>query len=673
MKCKILIFLSFLFHLSLSAQNIKNEKFGVINVKDFNPKTSFIADDPAAIILSDVGLSEFHGNTNGNFTIFFKHHKKILIRKKSAFDRATFSIKLYRGDITTEEKLEDVEAAIYNLIDGKIVTTKLNNDGILKEKYDKYYFTKKFTLPEVKEGSIIEIRYTFKTQFESHLTAWSFQDEYPTLWSEYQVTIPPMHNYVVVKKGDYKNFLCIDSSKKIYQNYSILFPGDSHYGSSSVYHLSGDAKWNLWAMKDIPSLKIEPFVANYSEHRTRFEFKLQSIKYSDNFTYQRIKSWFVTAIELLKSEDFGVIFNKEKNAWIDKQVEEIAGKIDGIESAKKIYNFVKDNFICNDYSDIYLSDEPQKIFKSKKGNVADINLLLTAMLYSKGFIAEPVILSKRGYGKINELSAILNEFNYVVCKLQIDSTTYFLDAADTKVGFGKLPLYCYNGFGRVIAEVPNLINLSSNIVSENKTTTVFISNEEKNSAVISVENKLGNYESIALREKLIKTTIPEYFKEISKSYSFETKIENPVIENQKNVDEPIKIMYDLKFNWGDEDIIYFNPLLAEITKENIFKADNRKFPLDLNFTMDQTYIIDIEIPTGYMVDEIPKSVRSKYNDNDGLIEYIVSKNDGHILMRSRFQLSLANFEAEEYESLRDFFGFFVKKQSDQIVFKKIKK
>jgi hypothetical protein len=112
--------------------------------------------------------------------------------------------------------------------------------------------------------------------------------------------------------------------------------------------------------------------------------------------------------------------------------------------------------------------------------------------------------------------------------------------------------------------------------------------------------------------------------------------------------------------------------MTAVYKENIFKADKRINPIDMNFAFGETYILDMEIPTGYKVDELPKSVRSNFNENEGFFEYIIINRDGHIQMRCKFQLKKATYAAEDYDSLRDFFGLLVKKQAEQIVFKKIK-
>ncbi len=668
---KYLTLLCFFFYFLGFAQNIRNEKFGNIKIEDFNPTSAILTNDDAAVVLSDVGSSEFIGNNNGYFTILFKRHKKILIKRKTAFDRATVSVKLYQGNSSTEEVLDEVEAATYNLENGKIITSKLSKDAIVKEKFDRYSDIKKFTLTDIKEGCIIEYKYTLKTQ-DDRLSSWHFQDDCPTLWTEYQVTIPPMYNYVVVKKGDYKRLTTVDSMKNIFKNYSILFPGEGAYSSSEIRNFSGDAKWALWAMKDVPTYKKESFIANHSQYITAFEFQLHSIKYSETNTYQRIKGWYQKADDMLKSESFGQIFDKEKNDWITKETNAIAEKLDDLDAAKKIFSFVRDNFICTNHDAIFLSDEPKKIFKQKKGNVADINLLLTAMLQSKGFAASPIILSTRGNGKLSESTAILSEFDYTICQVKVDTTIYFLDASDSKNGFNKLPSYCYNGYGRLIATMPYLVDLSANKLKEFKSTVVFIANADSNKMEASFDSRLGEQESKSVRENLSSTSTKDFFKKIAKAYTFEVKTDNEEIQNQKNYDEPLQVKYDMKFSIGDDDIIYFNPLLTEATKENIFKADKRLFPVEMPFSMSETFILDMEIPTGYKVDEMPKSVRSKFNDSEGLFEYLIANKDGHIQLRCTFQLNKANFEADDYDSLRDFFGLMVKKQAEQIVFKKIK-
>ncbi len=90
------------------------------------------------------------------------------------------------------------------------------------------------------------------------------------------------------------------------------------------------------------------------------------------------------------------------------------------------------------------------------------------------------------------------------------------------------------------------------------------------------------------------------------------------------------------------------------------------------FAMDETYLLNMEVPAGFTVDEIPKSTKVLFNDTEGYFEYLVVSDGQNIQLRSHLKLNKANFKPEDYETLRDFFAFIVKKQNEQIVFKKKK-
>jgi hypothetical protein len=67
---------------------------------------------------------------------------------------------------------------------------------------------------------------------------------------------------------------------------------------------------------------------------------------------------------------------------------------------------------------------------------------------------------------------------------------------------------------------------------------------------------------------------------------------------------------------------------------------------------------------------MPKSTRVKLDGGLGQFDYIIQNQGGLIQLRSTIEIKKANFEPEDYQTLRDFFIYVVKKQDEQIVFKK---
>jgi hypothetical protein len=91
------------------------------------------------------------------------------------------------------------------------------------------------------------------------------------------------------------------------------------------------------------------------------------------------------------------------------------------------------------------------------------------------------------------------------------------------------------------------------------------------------------------------------------------------------------------------------------------------------YTKDETFILNMEVPKGYVVDELPKQMLAKF-DEEGktFFEYRIALSGDNISFRTRIKVDRTFFMPDEYEILREFYNMIVKKQAEQIVFKKKK-
>jgi hypothetical protein len=184
---------------------------------------------------------------------------------------------------------------------------------------------------------------------------------------------------------------------------------------------------------------------------------------------------------------------------------------------------------------------------------------------------------------------------------------------------------------------------------------------------------LGYYESYQLRTKVKEDGEESVFKELKKTFGENVKSEEMSIDSLKNFEVPVKLNYMFAMPYESDDIMYINPLFGEAQKDNPFKSADRVYPVEMPYTMDETYIATIHVPEGYEVDELPKQIRVSLNEqNEGFFEYAIGVS-GHIVsLRTRVKLTRAYFAPDEYEALREFFNLVVKKHGEQIVFKKKK-
>ncbi len=151
----------------LIAQNKMPIEFGKVSLADFDlVKSSIVESSSNAVIISNTGNIEFVGNKNSNWVSYvFTRHTRIKILNKKAYELATVKIRLYGKD-ERADKLDDLHASTYNVENGTVKETKLNNSDIFTEHLVKSVNEQKFTMPDVKEGSIIEYSYKI-TSFRS--------------------------------------------------------------------------------------------------------------------------------------------------------------------------------------------------------------------------------------------------------------------------------------------------------------------------------------------------------------------------------------------------------------------------------------------------------------------------------------------------------------------------
>ncbi len=670
MKNPLLLIICIFYYSILFGQDKPGFNFGKVSVEDFSIAKLKVDTSLGAVIIADIGNSSFVGNNKQWFSIIFEHKRRIKIINKKGYDLASVEIPLYVStNSEAEETLESLKATTYNLENGIVVETKLGKDAIFKEKQDKNHFIKKFTMPALKEGSIIEYSYTVKSDFLFNLQPWSFQGAYPCVWSEYELNLPDFFEYVYLSQG-YLGF-DIKTSKNNFEYYKVN--SKSSISSPETFTIPSNNKISRWVIKNVPALKEEPFTTSLSNHISKIEFQMSGQQFPNSIRTDIMGTWQKLSEGLLKDSDFGQKLDNG-NAWLNDSMKVIqTGTGNSLEVAKKIYDFVKNSIKCKGIRNIYLSAPIKEIFKNKSGYTADVNLLLVAMLRHQNLQADPVILSTRINGFANMMYPLINQYNYVICKLDINGISYYLDASKPWLGFNKLPQNCLNGQGRIIDKTIKPVFFTADSTEEKKTTAVFLYNDDKISGKWggSMSSVLGYYESCNARKNILENGKEDFEKKLKETYTGDYAIEDIKFENEKENELPIKISFNINVSTSQNSkIIYINPMIKDGYNDNLFTAAERKYPIEMPFKQDDTYLLHLEIPVGYMVDELPKSAKVSLNNDEGFFEYLIEKTDNEITLRSRIKLNKANFLPEDYEYLRDFFDYVVKKHAEQIVFKK---
>ncbi len=623
--------------------------YSELNMTEYKKDTS-----ARALVLNEFGEAYI---SDGDLNLVFEYHIKIKILKQGGLEEADFSIPLRKLD-GREETLGSVKSVTFNMGDGKVVQSKF--DGrIYTENINEYWDMKKFTLPNVKVGSVIDVAYTIQSPFIYNFRRWEFQSSLPKLYSEYWATIPGNYNYNITLKG-YLG-LVKDTAEVIYDCFT---PGGGRKADCARYK---------FAVSDIPAFVEEDYMTAAVNFVSAINFELSEIKYFDGRVDKITKTWKDAEQELRVDTKFGVQLKRGKDI-IDEKVEQlIGGESDPVSKAKKIYYFIKDGYEWNEtygkYSDLGI----RKAFEQRRGNVGDINLSLIAALRYAGLSVEPLILSTRENGLPIDLHPVLSDFNYVIAKLTIGDKVYLLDATDKFMPFGVLPTRCLNGKGRVLGERESYWHEIKPTDKMKSVTIVDLQLEADGFLRGTINNSYMGYEGIRKRKRIAAfNNEHDYIKQLDEGWR-EITIKEYELTNVDQIDKPLGERLTVEMSgFGDETIktIFFNPFIVDRWEKNPFKSHERLYPVDFGTPLEEVLILNLTLPAAIEVVSLPEKIGQALPNNGGRYIFQAQQNGNKVTVTHSLVISKSVFSSQEYYFLKELFSHIIQAQNADLIFKR---
>lgn len=647
----LLLFLSLPF--VSKAQNFSRE-YGNIS-KDEMELTEYAQDTEAeAVVLFDIGKSYFQKSESG-FDVIFERTTRIKVFSEAGLKWTKIEIPFYQeGGIY--EKVYDIEAYTYNFENGRLTKTKLDVSQCYDEKLNKYWNLKKFAMPKVKEGSVIEYRYKISSQYVFNLRDWEFQSKIPTIYSQYEVSMIPYYEYSYLLQGRSK----FDFQKSYEKSRGVINNGFNNVEIKDMVH--------QYVMKNTPAFRDEEFITSINDYIIKIDFQLSKINFSTGGSRSIRTTWAALIKDLNKHNDFGKYIKKSKKAASKlTDLTDISTKTEK-ERFNSILNYVKNNFEWNGFIGKYASKSPSKFLKEKHGNCADINLFTIGLLNFVGIEAYPVLSSTRQNGKIKYDYPYSHFFNYVLILAKVDGKSILSDATNPLNSNQRIPIRCINEKGLVIEkDKENWVKLKSNLSSEEQST--FSIEPSAQSTEAQVITYATEYDALVYRG--VYGENKQKIKEDLDKKSYNVSAEDIRVKNYLNPQKPYFFNYKAKIKTENiNDKLYISPFLNEVIAENPFKQKSRKYTIDLIYAQKKTYHSTIKIPEGYQIDYLPTSDNVKNELFE--MNYAVTKDDTNIKISFSYFLKKSAYSAGDYSKLKFYYKKIIKRGNEKIVFKKIK-
>ncbi|MGI9550662.1 MAG: DUF3857 domain-containing protein [Aurantibacter sp.] len=624
--------------------------FGEVTKEELLEKEHPLEKDAhAAILYRDQNTYYLSGQGYANLVT--EVHERIKIYSKDGFEHATEFINLYstRSD---EESVSKIVAYTYNLENGQIVKSKLEKDQIFKTELSYNYNQAKFTMPNVKEGSVIEFKYKITSPFIWNIDDFRFQHSIPVKRLHAQIRTPKGFNF----KQTHKGFLLF-TPKTVTRK-------DHRVGMDMVI--------KTYDLTDVPSLKEESYVDNINNYRAGVMFELVSINIPGSVYKSYAQTWSDVAKTIGSSSAYKNELDKTRS-FDDELDLLLTGKTNKLEITKLLFDHVKNTTEWNGVDGKYFQHGLKKTLKEKKGNAADINLLLVAMLRYAGVKANPVVISTKD--NAFPFFPTLERLNYVIAHAKIGDKQYFMDATEEFSDLNLLPIKDYNWKG-LLVDNENMVWSHIDVISPKKATNTYLLTAELSTDGTlggKCQTRLTNHTAYSFREKFKNKSLEEFLADKESKLSG-IEISNYEAKNADTYKGPISETFDFNFEGGADvinDKIYMSPLSFLRMEENPFKAETREYPIDFGYAFGDKYMLNITIPEGYEVESIPETIVLRLPENLGEFKYIAGQKDNRIQLSINFEVNKAMIGPQNYPFLKEYFNQVITKEAEQIVLAKV--
>lgn len=643
-----LLLISLLINFTLLAQNnFSPENY---NVTRNDLETNIFKKDTTAnaLVIYEYGNSYIDKKT---FNLNFEFKRKLKIINREGFDKATVEIYLYNNK-RNKESIDDIYAETHNLVNNKVERSVLDKSQIFTERYNDNYTLVKFTMPNIKEGSVITYSYKTESPFVYKYQPWEFQDEIPKLHSEYHTSIPAIYEYNIKLVGQLP--LHTNDTKK---KYRCIEGGNGAFA---------DCFEAVYIMKNIPAFIDEDYMTSRDNYLSRIEYELKIIRRFDGTVENITKTWDTTDKELKIDDNIGRQLKKNVSSNVDIDAS-ITTESNDLERAKGIYKYVQNTFTWNDRLGIYNESSVKDLTREKSGNVAEINILLHNLLNEYNIEVFPVLMSTRNNGFPTKIYPVISDFNYVIVQAIIDNKTYLLDATDEFLDFGELPYRCLNQYGRKLdfKKGSEWIDIKPNKAS----TIVYkveLSVRDDEMLEGSLHSTSSGYHALPLKKAYFRNKL-EYI-----NYFNEKNPNLEVLDHSTETNEKSNYSFieNFEVEYTPETVgnnIYINPFVYSFFKENPFKLQERTYPIDFGYKDAYLYNMTLEVDETYEVIEIPESKTFNLPNNSGQVNLISKVENNQVKIYLKISFAKAIYGPEYYNYLKEFMSNVVNIQNNSLI------
>lgn len=640
--------------MTMAQPPLKGIKMGKPTKEELTMTTYEADKDAVALVLLNKKDVYYDVNARGLVT-FWEVKRRVKVLKEEGKEAANYYFDYYcpesGGDAPS---VSGLKATAYNMVDGKVVATKMKNDMVFKERLSPSMMRIKITVPQVVVGTVIEIEYKLQSVYYDYLPNWYAQSEYPTLYAEYDMMIPDWFQF----NFDQRGMTQLQSTSEE-ETQTLNFNGISESVNCNHYKFYGH---NLEAMK------TPDYVWCPSDFSAQVNTDLRSLQLPGQLVKVFTLTWQDIDKRLINDEDFGGRMRKSNPLKDDMTKAGIYEMEDTLQKMIATYQLLMKRVKWNGNYALWGSKSGD-VLKQGTGDNADINFILIRMLRDAGMTAQPIVMSRRDRPRTSVVMPDLGALNTFVVAVPIGGKVYYIDAS------------CELGYPNALPPVllPNQVHVVNPDAQYGWTNIQSVSNSITN---VSIRAKLledgvltGNL--VEARTMNSALDLRTQFKNTTDSAALvasrwkDFEISDYQIEGHRSFGRGLREEFNFTKSCSVMDgKIFLMPLVDEVMTESPFTEEKRTLPVEFPYLHNITVTSEITIPDGYVVEDV-SSGKIQHTEDNGMSWQASTSVDGNVVKTMfRFNLRKCTFLSDEYGTVRQMMANIAEHNSSMITIRK---
>lgn len=615
--------------------------------------TTYPLDTAAAalVLFEDHTLKIDFDVTEGVPLMSIFHRERVKILKEEEKDRCDFEFYVSR-DPEDLESLTNISVVTYNLENGKVVASKLPRSNIFRTRENDHLDKVTFAAPNVKVGSVIEVQFNRSTARFRDIGDFYFQRDIPVNKCVYTLKLPRWLQFKTLTRGEAS--YSIKETSEGGTQLGDLFPGNT-------------LDVTEYTAVDLRALNREPGLYCPRQYRSSMSVVVSGLRFPSLYR-DYSTTWDDVDKQVLDSPIIGQI---KANCRFEKEVDQaLQGKETPQDKLAAIIALVREKVQWND-SFRLVPAEASKVLRDRSGDSADINALVASAARYAGFDVAPVLLRCRSNGLLMNMLPDTDAFDKMILRFELsDGTALYVDAADPDGWFNLLRDNDLVTQARVVPiKGPgywvDLSNLSRNITQYTVSAELTPDGVMKGTAKAAY----GGIPSYEFKEAVRRLDSEEKVLELLEKET-SAEVEDFVSEGLEEYSDHSSMQYSFERNCDvTGETVYVNPFMEHFHSETLFRAEERKLPVDFPYQEQVVYTFRLVLPEGYTVEQLPERRRIASALPSSAV-LMAAEQGNAVTLSYRFDLGTLLCTPQDYQDARAYWTALLALGEQMIVVKK---